>query len=162
MDGIRTDESKLMMTHKERMLRAARGEWPDWLPWVPRIDLWYKSNSMRGKLPAQYRKDASLDEIADDIGGGYHKIVPEFLNVRSPEDNIDRRLGVFRLRGMAYRPELVEVEREAKREGDSTCVTYHTPVGCVSCQILYTEEMRRAGVTITWITEHVIKEPKNL
>jgi hypothetical protein len=160
MDGIRTGESKLMMTHKERMLRAARGEWPDWLPWVPRIDLWYKSNSMRGKLPAQYRKDASLDEIADDLGGGYHKIIPEFR--RSPEDDMDRGLGVFHLWGMPYRPELVGAEREVKVEGDVTSVTYHTPIGSISCKILYTEEMKRAGVTIIWITEHVIKEPKNL
>jgi len=147
------------MTHRERMLCAARGEWADWLPWVPRIDLWYKSNSMRGSLPARYRKDVSLDEIADDLGGGYHKIIPEFR--KSPEDDIDRGLGVFHLRGMTYKPELVGVKRQVKVEGDITSVTYHTPVGSVSCRISYTEEMRRAGVSISWITEHVIKEPKD-
>jgi hypothetical protein len=102
-----------------------------------------------------------LDEIADFIGGGYHKIVPEFLNVRSPEDNIDRGLGVYRLWGMAYRPELVGVDRQVKKEGDTTTVTYHTPVGSVTCKILYTEEMRRAGASITWISEPVIKEPRD-
>lgn len=149
------------MTHKERMLKAARGEWTDRLPWVPRIDLWHNSNSMRGTLPAKYRKDATLDEIADDIGGGHHKIVPEFLKVRSPEDNIDRGIGVYRLWGMAYRPELVGVEREVEKEGDFTRVTYHTPIGSVSCKILYSEEMKRAGASITWISEHVLKEPKD-
>ena len=92
-----------MMTHKERMLKAARGERADRLPWAPRIDLWHNSNSMRGTLPSKYRSDATLDEIADDIGGGYHKLVPEFLKVRSPEDNVDRGIGVYRLWGMAYR-----------------------------------------------------------
>ena len=150
-----------MATHKERMLKAARGEWADQLPWVPRIDLWHNSNSLRGTLPARYRREATLDEIADDIGGGYHKVVPEFLNVRSPEDNIDRGLGVYRLWGMAYRPELTGVEREVKREGDLTHVTYHTPLGSVSCKILYNDEMKRAGVSITWISEHLIKEPKD-
>ena len=149
------------MTHKERMLKAARGEWADQLPWVPRIDLWHNSNSMRGALPEKYRKDATLDEIADDIGGGYHKIVPEFLKVRSPEDTIDRGLGVYRLWGMAYRPELVGVERKVEKEGDFTRVTYHTPIGSVSCKILYSEEMKRAGASITWISEHVLKEPKD-
>ena len=57
------------MTHKERMLKAARGEWADQLPWVPRIDLWHNSNSLRGTLPARYGREAALDEIADDIGG---------------------------------------------------------------------------------------------
>jgi len=150
-----------MMTHKERMLKAARGEWADQLPWAPRIDLWHNSNSMRGTLPARYRRGATLDEITDDIGGGYHKIVPEFLKVRSPEDNIDRGIGVYRLWGMAYRPELVGVDREVKKEGDSTLVTYHTPLGSVSCRVLYSEEMKQAGVSFPWITEHVIKESKN-
>ena len=149
------------MTHKEQMLKAARGERADRLPWVPRIDLWHNSNSMRGTLPAKYGKDATLDEIADDIGGGYHKIVPEFLKVRSQEENIDRGLGVYRLWGMAYRPELVGVEREVRKEGDFTLVTYHTPIGSVSCKILYSGEMRRAGASITWISEHVLKEPRD-
>ena len=150
-----------MLTHKERMLKAARGEWADRLPWVPRIDLWHNSNSMRGTLPARYRKEATLDEIADDIGGGYHKVVPEFLKVRTPEDNIDRGLGVYRLWGMAYRPELVGVEREFRKEGDYTHVTYHTPLGSVSCKILYSDEMKRAGASITWISEPVLKEPRD-
>lgn len=143
------------------MLKAARGEWADQLPWVPRIDLWHNSNSMRGTLPKPFKQDASLDEIADYIGGGYHKIVPEFLKVRSPEDNIDRGIGVYRLLGMAYRPELVGVDREVRKEGDATLVTYHTPIGSVSCKYIYTEEMKRAGASITWITEHVLKEPKD-
>jgi len=116
---------------------------------------------MRGTLPPPFKRDATIDEVAHHIGGGYHKIVPEFLNVRSPDDTIDRGLGVYRLRGMAYRPELVGVDREVKKEGDATFVTYHTPVGSVSCKILHTEEMKRAGASITWISEPVIKEAKD-
>ncbi len=149
------------MTHKERMLRAARGERPDRLPWVPRIDLWHNSNSMRGTLPPPFKQDATLDEVADYIGGAYHKSVPEFLKIRSPDDTIDRGLGVYRLWGMAYRPELVGVDREVRKEGDATFVTYHTPVGSVSYKTLYTAEMKRAGASITWISEPVIKEPKD-
>ena len=151
----------LRMDPRERMLKAARGEWTDQLPWAPRIDLWYNANSSSRNLPATLSQEATLDEVADLIGGAYHKIVPEFLNVRAPEDNIDRALGVYRLRGMAYRPELTGVEREVRKEGDVTEVTYHTPVGSVSCKTLYSEEMRRAGASITWITEHLIKEPKD-
>ena len=29
------------MTDRERMLRAARGEWADRLPFAPRLDLWH-------------------------------------------------------------------------------------------------------------------------
>jgi hypothetical protein len=149
------------MTHKERMLKAARGERADRLPWAPRIDLWHNSNSMRGTLPSRFRPEATLDEVADFIGGAYHKIVPEFLKVRTPEDNIDRGLGVYRLYGMAYRPELKGVEREVRKEGDTTTVTYHTPVGSASCKILYTEDMKRAGASITWMSEPLIKNPED-
>ena len=149
------------MTEKERMLMAGRGDRADRLPWAPRIDLWYNANSLRRTLPAKYRQGMTLDKIADDIGGGYHKIIPDYLDARSPEDNIDRGLGIFRMKGMPYRAELGGVEREARKEGDTTSVTYHTPIGPVSCKITYTEEMKRAGVSISWITEHVIKKPED-
>jgi len=147
------------MTHKENMLKAARGELTHHLPWAPRIDLWYKANCFRGTLPTQYPKDVTIDEIADDIGGAYHKVIPEFR--RAPGDDLDRGLGLFYLRESVYRPELLGVEREVKEDGDATWVTYHTPVGSASCKILYTDEMRRAGISISWISEHIIKEPKD-
>jgi hypothetical protein len=150
-----------MMTHKERMLRAIRGEWADRLPWTPRIDLWYNANSLRGTLPSKYPQDITLDQIVDDIGGAYHKITPEFMKVRSADDMIDRGIGVYRLWGMPHRAELVGVDREVRLEGDVTHVTYHTPVGSVSCKTVYSEEMKRSGISIPWIAEHVIKGPKD-
>jgi hypothetical protein len=135
------------LTVKEQMLRAIRGQWADCLPWVPRIDLWYNAHSYRGTLPAVFQKDVSLEEVADYIGGGSHKVVPEFLKTRSPDDTIDRGIGIYRLREMACRPELTGVDREVKREGDVTTVTYHTPVGSVSYKMLYTEKMRQAGIS---------------
>jgi uroporphyrinogen-III decarboxylase len=149
------------LTVKEQMLRAIRGQWADRLPWAPRIDLWYNAHSYRRTLPAVFQKDASLEEVADYIGGGYHKVVPEFLKAWTPENTIDRGIGIYRLREMACRPELIGVDREVKREGDTTTVTYHTPVGSVSCKILYTEEMRQAGISQTWISKHVIKKPED-
>jgi hypothetical protein len=143
------------------MIRAARGEPADWLPWAPRIDLWYNAHSQRGTLPKKSGRGATLDEIADEIGGGYHKIVPQFLNVRSPEENIDRGIGIYRLREMAHRPELVGVEREVKVEGPETRVAYHTPVGSVSFKTVLNEEMKNSGVSLSWIAEHVIKGPED-
>lgn len=143
------------------MLRAIRGEWADCLPWVPRIDLWYNANCYRGTLPKIFGQEASLDEVADYLGGGYHKVVPEFQKVRTPNDMIDRGIGIYRLKEMACRPELIGVDREVKQEGETTSVTYHTPVGSVSCKMTYTEEMRRAGISQTWISEHVIKSPED-
>ena len=55
------------MTHKERMLMAIRGEMPDMLPYTPRYDLWYNSNSYRGSLPEKYR-DMTPNEIGRSTG----------------------------------------------------------------------------------------------
>jgi hypothetical protein len=150
------------MTYKERMLRAARGQWADRLPFVPRLDLWHNANRLRGTLPPGYGPEATTAEIADGLGVGHHRIIPEFLKVRTPDDTIDRGLGIFRLRGFAYRAELTGVDRLVHVADDgATVVTYHTPVGSVSCRITFTEEMLRAGASITWIDEHAIKRPED-
>ncbi|MCX8116667.1 MAG: hypothetical protein N3G78_01880 [Desulfobacterota bacterium] len=143
------------------MLRAIRGEWSDHLPWVPRIDLWFNAHRYRGTLPPPFGKETSLEEVADYIGGGHHKVIPDFQNTRSPEDTIDRGLGIYRLREMACRPELVGVDREVKREGETITVLYHTPLGSVSCEMVYTEKMRRDGISQTWIAKHVIRRPED-
>jgi len=145
------------MTHKERMLRAARGEWADRLPFAPRLDLWYNANALRGTLPPRYRHGATPRDIADDLGVAYHAIVPEFMRVRSADDQADRPLGVYRLWGFAYRAELENVERVIRHEGDATSVEYRTPVGTVTSRLSYTPEMRQAGASLAWIDEPVIK-----
>jgi hypothetical protein len=86
-----------MTTRRERMLATLRGEPTDALPCVPRLDLWYKANSTRGTLPRKYQK-ATLTEIVDDLDVGYHSIVPDFLDFSDPLDEVDRALGIYRLR----------------------------------------------------------------
>ncbi len=149
------------MTHKQRMLAACRGEVPDRIPWVPRLDLWYKAQVQAGTLPERYR-GKSLREITEEMGVGYHAVVPDFRDLRSPEDDVDRCLGIYRLRTMPVETHLRGVDREVRTEGDATRVTYHTPKGSLTCAFRYTEEMRRAGATITWIEEHVLKGPEDL
>jgi uroporphyrinogen-III decarboxylase len=149
------------MTHKERMLRAARGQWADRLPFAPRLDLWHNANVRRGTLPAGYGPDTPAARFADDLGVAHHRIVPEFLKVRTPDDTIDRGLGIFRLRGFAYRAELHGVDRVVRQEDGGTAVEYHTPVGSVSCRMSFTEEMLQSGASISWLDEHVIKRPED-
>ncbi len=145
------------MTHKDRMLRAARGEWADRLPFAPRLDLWYNANVYRGTLPAKYPPDVTINRIADDLGVAPHRVNPEFRRVRSVDERADRPLGVYRLWGYPYAAELTGVDRVVRTDGDSTFVEYRTPVGSVSCKLTYTEEMRRSGASVAWTDEHVIK-----
>ena len=39
------------MTHKQTMLAVLRGQSVDRIPWVPRLDLWYRANRRAGTLP---------------------------------------------------------------------------------------------------------------
>jgi len=150
-----------MMTHRQRILMAAKGEMPEILPYVPRIDLWYNANSLAGTLPERH-KGRTQDEISRAEGWALHKIVPEFLKIRKPEDNLHRALGIYSLKELVFNYKFSsDIEIKVKREGDSTHVEYHTPVGMVSTTTEYTQEMRQAGASLTWIEEHVIKRPED-
>ena len=150
-----------MPTHKQRILAALKGEMPDILPYVPRIDLWYNANLAFDTLPKQHR-GRTQDEISRAQGWALHKIVPEFLQLDHPDDNLHRALGIYRLKEMSFDYQFApSIDIEVKREGDYTTVIYHTPVGDVSTKTMYSDEMRRAGASITWIEEHVIKRPED-
>lgn len=150
-----------MLTHKQRMLMAMRGEMPDILPYVPRIDLWYNANSVAGTLPEKH-KGRTQDEISRAEGWALHKTVSEYLKVRKPEDRLHRAIGIYSLKELPFRCKLSpDIEIKVKRERDTTHVEYHTPVGMVSTTTIYTEEMRRAGASITWVNERVIKKPED-
>jgi corrinoid protein of di/trimethylamine methyltransferase len=150
-----------MQTHREKILMAARGELPETLPYVPRIDLWYNANSAFDSLPDKH-KGRTQDEISRAEGWALHKVVPEFLKIRKPDDNLHRALGIYSLKEMVFDFEFSpEIEIEVHREGDFSTVIYHTPIGDVSTRTMYSEEMRRSGASITWIDEHVLKTPKD-
>ena len=149
------------MTHRQRMLMAMRGEMPDILPYVPRIDLWYNANSEAGTLPKKHR-GRTQDEISRAEGWALHKVVPEYLRVRKPEDSLHRAIGIYSLKELVFSCKLPsDVEIKVDRKGDTTHVEYHTPMGMVSTTTIYTEEMRKAGASITWVKERVIKRPED-
>lgn len=144
------------MTHKERMLNTLRGKPKDMIPWAPRLDLWYNAHKRAGTLPAKYRA-ASLRDITDDLDFGYHAIVPHFKDLRYPLDDAHRALGIYNLWTMPYSTRLHNVDVTVKTEGDETHVAYRTPVGTITTTVVYDDAMRTAGVSITHISEHAIK-----
>ena len=145
------------MTHKERILMAARGEIPDVLPYVPRFDLWYNANSYADTLPPEH-KGRTADEIARAEGWALHKVIPELLKVETPEENLHRGLGLYSLKENGYWINFSSnVEIRVLQEGDTKRVEYHTPIGMVSVMEVITEEMKSAGASITWLEERAIK-----
>lgn len=149
------------MTHKERLLATLKGQNTDQLPFLPRLDLWYRANKKNGTLPAKY-KNAELRQILEDMGLGFHAVIPDFQDLRSPDDDVDRALGIYRLWFSPYLPVLQNVERKVRYSGDETIVEYHTPKGNLRTKVIYDETMKKAGITITHIAEHVIKSKDDL
>jgi len=142
------------------MLAAIRGEPTDRLPWAPRLDLWYAANKRAHTLPDKYRRAALID-ILDDIDAGLHAVVPNFRDLRSPDDDVDRALGIYNFRTKPYRTVLENVRRDATRDADTTRVVYHTPSGDVETVTVYDESMRAAGITISHVAECAWKSPRD-
>jgi hypothetical protein len=149
------------MTQKERMLAAVRGVMPDIIPFAPRIDLWFCANKARGTLPKGYEDAASADEVATREGWALHKIVLEYMNW-GEDAVIDHALGIYRIPTQGFFAHLPDtVERRITKQGDSTRIEYVTPKGSVNAELLYTEKMRRSGISEPWIKEHVLKSPND-
>jgi corrinoid protein of di/trimethylamine methyltransferase len=150
-----------MLTHRERILKVARGELVDKIPWVPRIDLWHNAHNLSGTLPERY-KDLTVEEIHRREGWPLHKMIPEYLKPEKPDDIAHRAVGLYRLKEFPYDFEFssdVDIRIEYEDDGDEqmTHVEYHTPLGMVSVRHGTTKEMKKSGASITWVKEPAIK-----
>jgi len=147
------------MTHRERILAAIRGETPDRLPFVPRLEFWVRAWRHAQLLPPEFRS-LSLMEIADRLGVAYYAVVPDFTDY-SGDEMVDRALGIIRLDVLPFKITLEGVDRLVLSHGSRTVVEYHTPAGtiCTACE--FTPEMIASGVSDAYTTQHAIREPRD-
>lgn len=144
------------MTHRQRILAALRGQPVDRLPWVPRLDLWYNAHRYCGTMPPEWA-EASLLDVAGELGIGYHAVIPNFLDTVEPDEVADRCLGLDHVPNRPARVRFRTTRRTVERRGDAYHVTYELPRGTLSAKLIYTEDMRRSGVTLLHVEEKVIK-----
>ena len=111
-------------------------------------------------MPAELR-GLTLNEVAERLGVGCYSSVPDFTRTEEETDMADRGLGVFNLPVLPYRVVLEGVERRITRSGREVTVEYRTPGGCLRTTEIFTEEMLDGGASISWITEHAIREPRD-
>jgi corrinoid protein of di/trimethylamine methyltransferase len=148
-------------THRKRMITAIRGGMPDQIPYAPRLDLWFAANRKRGTLPIPYRGFEHYDQVSRAEGWGIAKVVLDYQGY-GEEAILDRALGVYQIPAQSFFTRLPQdVERRVKKEGDRILLEYVTPKGSVYAAFVYSEEMRRSGVTIPWISGHVLKGPQD-
>jgi len=103
----------------------------------------------------------TLREIADRLGVGFYANVPDFTERQDDTDMADRALGIFNTPVLAHRVTLEGIDRRVTRSGRQTITEYRTPVGLVRTAEVFTEEMLAAGASVSWVSEHAIKEPSD-
>lgn len=146
-----------MMTPREQILATLQGKPCDCLPFLPRIDNWYRANKLNGTLPDRF-KNATLRELTDECGFGYHCINPDYLDLRVPDGDIHVGLGFYDINLTPYYIKFHNVGINVERlSGGKTHVVYDTPYGKISTTFVFTEEMRNSGISISVITEKAIK-----
>ncbi len=106
----------MAMTHKERILAAARKQPVDKLPFGARIDVWYNYHSGHGTLPKKY-KGCSMPEILRDLGAG---VQVRLLRVWKKEYN--------------------NVDVVVEEDPPYTTTEFRTPLGAVTLKTMYTPE----------------------
>ncbi len=146
------------MTERERILTALRGESVDRMPWVPRIEFWYRARLRSRTMPASLC-GLSLYEVTERLGVGHYASVPDFTEREEEDDMLDRVIGVFNGPVFAHRTFLEGVERTVSRSAKKTVVEYHTPVGSIRTEEVFTDEMLDAGSSISWLSECAVKTP---
>lgn len=149
------------MTDRKRILAAIRGEIPDRMPWVPRLEFWYRAHLRKGTMPAELR-GLGLSEIVERLGVGYYASVPDFTEREEETDMLDRGLGIFNLPVLPYRVVLEGADRRVTRSGRQIITEYHTAAGSLRTAEIFTDEMLDAGASISWMTEHAIQQPRDL
>jgi hypothetical protein len=123
------------MTNRERLLAIMAGESPDRIPWIPRLLIWHTAHSKLGTLPERFR-DLSLRQI-----------------------ELELRMGTPAREGRIFTSEQTgSVETESRAEGESTVITYRTPVGEVTTRHRSSAELEAVGIGGLEI-EHMIKGP---
>jgi corrinoid protein of di/trimethylamine methyltransferase len=143
------------------MIKAARGEMPDRLPYIPRIDLWYSANSRAGTLPGQHRGRTAY-EISRAEGWGLMTASIDFTYQFLPEALLHRAIGAYALKEHVFKFVFSpRIGVRVKEEGERTFIEYHTPKGMVSTCKVYNEEMKRGGVSIPWVEGHIIRKPED-
>jgi hypothetical protein len=114
------------LTNRERILAIMEGKPPDRIPWIPRLEIWYRANRLAGTLPQPYR-NLSLREVEREVFGG-----------TAARD------------GFVYRAEIRDVEIHRKQLSDMETLTeYVTPVGTVTTRLRSTQRLRSQGIQDT-------------
>jgi len=133
----------------------------DVIPFVPRLDLWWLGNVFKGTLSKKFA-GMKPDEISRAQGWACYHMVPNFADVSGDQDVLHRSIGLFNFKQSVYGWRFNQnIEVKSEKQAGQQIVEYLTPLGVVRTVGGLTEEMKRAGASLGWVQEHLIKKPED-
>lgn len=127
------------------------------VPFAPRMDIWYYSNSYKGILPEKF-KGLSLKQIVKNLDLTYNKILPDFSDNYNIISLQNRLLGIFSSRDIPYDVALdPSFKTIVNNDNGLIRVKYELPESNLSGSFLMDETLKKQGSTLPPIKEHLIK-----
>jgi hypothetical protein len=155
---MKNSEQKLSM--HDRVQAVIQGKQPDRLPFIDRMEIWYKSKCWSGSLPTKYH-DMSLNDIHQSVGIGRQKFTaPYAFKLRNIEvvytfenEIIYRDFEPI----TEYFPAQWAPDQIPRDKAGSTTIEYIAPVGKLSIVYEVAESMVAMGGAEPYLTCRLIK-----
>jgi hypothetical protein len=146
------------MTIHDRVLAILQGRQPDRLPFLDRLELWFRHHNRAGTLPAEFH-GMTLTEVHRAVGMGQQKFMtPYALQLRGVELSVSFE---GQLLSRQTDPQVTDFPTMADLAVDDrpgvTSIELTTPLGRLRVQHEILADMILGG-TSTYVKEHLIKE----
>jgi len=144
----------------DRVQAVLQGMQPDRLPFIDRMEIWYKSKCWSGSLPAKYH-EMSLNDIHQSVGIGRQKFTaPYAFKLRNIEVvcTFENEI-IFRdfEPVTEYFPAQWAPDQIPRDKAGTTTIEYVAPVGKLSLAYEVAESMVTMGGVEPYLTHHLIK-----
>ena len=152
--------AKQKWTIRDRVTAILQNRKLDRLPFIDRMEIWYKSKRQDGTLPSKFR-EMSLNEIHRDVGIGRQKFTaPYAFKLHDTEviytfenEIIHREFEPL----TEYFPAQWAPERVPRDKAGTTMIEYIAPPGKLSLKYEVAESMIAMSGVEPYLTEHLIK-----
>jgi hypothetical protein len=148
-------------TMRDRVTAILQRKKPDRLPFIDRMEIWYKSKGRDGTLPAKF-KGMSLNEIHTDVGIGRQKFTaPYAFKLRGVEVvyTFENEVIYREFEPLTnYFPAQWAPERVPRDKAGATIIEYIAPLGRLSLKYEVAESMIAMSGIEPYLKEHLIKE----
>ena len=150
------------MNFREQMLGAITGRPIDRIPWVPRMDLWCIANRARGTLPRGLDAGANEVGISAYLGVACHALGADHTVPRTPQQFALMGIGFETHPDFPYRLVLHDLPIKVTGTLDQMTSVITTSRGDVTTRMEWTEEMRRAGISVPIVKKQLVQSPADL